>query len=359
MELGWSYTKINTAITISLITWAMFAPFVGKLLYSKGARYVMSLGSFIASFGLFLWAIFPNFYTVFLFSWVLIGVSMSMVLYESAFAVITTTFQSSYKKGINILTIIGGLASTLFIPFIQYCIDALGFENTIWLLGLLHLTICLPLHLIFLPASNMGVPTNNTSQNLLTILKNDIIRQPAFSGLLIWFSTYAILTSGISFLLIPLLLHAGAEKENVIFMMALIGVMQVGGRVFFIFAKTEGNTRKLGYLLNGLFVTSMAFLLYSTHYYVLLMFALLYGSSKGIMSVIKGTATADLFSLQLYTRLNGVLSGITGVIKSVAPLLLSLVWTTYQAGDVVLYVLLIITLMGFLGIIKLKKKVGN
>ena len=158
LDVGWSYSKINSAATVSLICWALLAPLVGKLLHSKGAKFVMSLGSALATGGLFLWAIYPNNFPVFLFSWMLIGVSMSMVLYESAFAVITTRFETSYKKGISLLTIIGGLASTIFIPLIQFSIDSAGFENTIWLLAFLNGSVCFPLHFFCIPGSKLKKP---------------------------------------------------------------------------------------------------------------------------------------------------------------------------------------------------------
>lgn len=350
--MGWSYLEINSAITVSLITWALFAPYIGKLLHTHGSRFVMSLGSVIASLGLFLWAIVPYSYWVFLFSWFLIGMSMSMVLYESAFSVITLNFKKSYKRGINLLTIAGGLAGTIFIPIIQISIDRVGWETSIWLLGLLNLSICFPLHYFFVPQTE-ALTNKKRLDDDRSLINGDLIKHPNFSGLLIWFSAYAILTSGFSFLLIPLLLDLGAEKNNVIFMMALIGIMQVVGRIFFIFVKEEGNTKKIGFLLNCSFIVSTVLLLFSTNYFALIVFAILYGSAKGIMSVIKGTVVVELFSIQFYTRVNGLLSGFAGLLRALSPLLLSIIWTSTQTGSIVLYMLLILPLFGCWGIYKL------
>lgn len=348
-KLGWSYSAINAAVTVSLITWAICAPFVGNMLHTKGARFVMSTGSLIASFGLLIWGLTPYSYAVFLTAWMLIGISMSMVLYESSFAVLTTQFEN-YKKGINLLTIVGGLASTIFIPIVQFSIDKSSYEETIWLLFLLNLAVNFPLHFIFLPKSKANFKKLDSSQKLHSKRVRNLLKDQSFLGLLIWFSAYALLTSGFSFLLFPLLLDFGVDKNNVIYTMALIGVMQVVGRVVFIIFETKENNRDIGIVINIFFLLSILILLFSKNFFALLLFAFLYGSAKGIMSIIKGTAAADLFSLDYYTRINGFLSGISGFVKATSPLLLSILWTNYQSGTSVLFILLIVPLIGIVGV---------
>src|SRR5262249_60775888 len=63
---------------------------------------------------------------VFYLLWVLLGVSMAGVLYEPAFAVITAAFGPDYRRGITALTLVGGFASTVFMPVTQLLITAVG-----------------------------------------------------------------------------------------------------------------------------------------------------------------------------------------------------------------------------------------
>jgi MFS family permease len=90
---------------------------------------------------------------VFYLLWVLIGVSMAGVLYEPAFAVITAVFGPDARRGITALTLVGGFASTVFMPLTQLLIGAVGWRNTLLVLGGLNLAVCLPLHALFVPAS--------------------------------------------------------------------------------------------------------------------------------------------------------------------------------------------------------------
>jgi hypothetical protein len=51
---------------------------------------------------------------------------MAGVLYEPAFAVITAVFGSDARRGITALTLVGGFASTIFMPVTHLLIAAGG-----------------------------------------------------------------------------------------------------------------------------------------------------------------------------------------------------------------------------------------
>ena len=85
--------------------------------------------------------------------WALIGVSMAGVLYEPAFAVITATFGVDARRGITAMTLVGGFASTVFMPVTQWLITAWGWRQALLVLGGLNLAVCLPLHALFVPGA--------------------------------------------------------------------------------------------------------------------------------------------------------------------------------------------------------------
>lgn len=55
----------------------------------------------------------------------------------------------------------------------------------------------------------------------------------------------------------------------------------------------------------------------------LVVFAVLYGASNGVTTILRGTAIAELFGRERYAELNGALSAPAVVAKAVAPLALA------------------------------------
>src|SRR5262249_34131831 len=117
----------------------------------------VTLAAWAGGLLLVVWALveFPG---VFYLLWVLLGGSMAGVLYEPAFAVITAAFGSNYRQGITALTLVGGFASTVFMPVTQLLITAVGWRHALLVLGSLNLAVCLPLHALFVPGPTPSRP---------------------------------------------------------------------------------------------------------------------------------------------------------------------------------------------------------
>src|SRR5215813_6346385 len=149
-SLGWSRPLLNGALSLGLLSTGVVAFPVGTWIDRHGGRGVMTLGSLVGGLLLLAWASVETPW-VFYLLWVLIGVSMAGVLYEPAFAVITTVFGPNARRGITALTLVGGFASTVFMPLTQLLIGAIGWRSTLLVLGGLNLAVCLPLHALFVP----------------------------------------------------------------------------------------------------------------------------------------------------------------------------------------------------------------
>ena len=116
-----------------------------------GGRHVMTAGSLLGATMLALLGMttsLPAFYAI----WIGLGIAMSAVLYEPAFAVITACFGPHARKGITTLTLPGGLASTVFWPLTQALVAALDWRQAVFVLALFNLCVCAPLHWLFLPS---------------------------------------------------------------------------------------------------------------------------------------------------------------------------------------------------------------
>ena len=125
--LGWSRPLLNGALSLGLLATGAVAFPVGAWIDRRGGRSVMTLGSLLGGLLLLAWAQVETPWAFYLI-WALIGASLAGVLYEPAFAVLTATFGPDARRAITAMTLVGGFASTVFMPLTQVLIATVGWR---------------------------------------------------------------------------------------------------------------------------------------------------------------------------------------------------------------------------------------
>ncbi|MFL5215825.1 MAG: MFS transporter, partial [Microvirga sp.] len=122
-ELGWSKPALTLAYSLGLGASAATAYPSGRLLDKGHGRAVMTAGSLVSSALLVLWSRVDS-YSLFVLIWIGLGATMSAILYEPGFAVLTHRLGPLSRRGITVMTLVGGLASTVFLPLSYALIEA-------------------------------------------------------------------------------------------------------------------------------------------------------------------------------------------------------------------------------------------
>ena len=230
-SLGWSPPVLNGALSLGLLSTGVMAFPVGTWIDRHGGRGVMTLCSLAGGLLLLAWAQVDTPW-VFYGIWVLIGASMAGVLYEPAFAVITAVFGPDARRGITALTLVAGFASTIFMPLTQLLIGALGWRRALLVLGVLNLALCLPLHALFVPSATMSpLPAMPKDDAPPARGLRGLLRGRVFVGLALWFTAYNAAQTAFIFQFVPLLTTWGVETAAILTSVAIIGPMQVAGRI--------------------------------------------------------------------------------------------------------------------------------
>lgn len=357
-EFGWSSSEINLALTIGFVLWAASAPFVGNALDRFSGRIVMSFGTAAGVVAFLIWASTSSLY-LFYFSWILMGIAMASSLYEPAFYVLTRSFPGDYKKVITWLTLAGGFASTIFIPVTDFLIRSLGWQQTLFMLALVNLFVALPIHLWKLPVRDSTQTSSSSSQNskLLDfgLFSESSFKPRTFWGLNLWFVVFNSIATGITFLFIPLLSQIGTDQKLLIFSYSLIGPMQVLGRFALIWLDGKHQSLKLGTVTTIMASAGIGCAaLYPQSLPALIFFALFFGTSKGIMTIIKGTAVAEQMDFSVYARTNGWLSLSSMLFKALTPTLVAAWWTYSDDPVLILWGIAGIGLLAMAGIVMIK-----
>src|SRR5699024_918018 len=149
VDTGWSHTTITAALTIGLLASAVAGLRVGKLLDATGPRRLMTGGSLAEVLALLLVAWSPNVFRFYV-AWLVSGLAQSAVLYPPAFAVITRWYGPQRVRPLTILTLVGGLASTIFAPIVAYLIEQFGWRTSYVIMAIILGVITVPLHMVFL-----------------------------------------------------------------------------------------------------------------------------------------------------------------------------------------------------------------
>ena len=114
---------------------------------------------------------------------------MALTLYEPVFVVLTRLFPENYRFRITMLTLVGGFASTAFIPLTAWWIEALGWRDALLALAACNLLYCLPVHALMLRDKAGGAVATEAS----VVAGADspmrrALRHPVFWGLVVCFT---------------------------------------------------------------------------------------------------------------------------------------------------------------------------
>ena len=264
--LGWSLPLLNGAATGGLLISGLCAYPVGAMIDRYGGRAIMTGGSLAASLLLVAWSQVAQPVTFYVI-WLALGACMAAILYEPAFAVLTQYFGADARRAITGLTLIAGFASTVFIPLIETLLGTLAWRDVLLVLAGLNACICIPIHWWFIPPRPSAHSAREDStpaplQDSQTVMRQRL-RNPVFWGLTVWFTAWTAGLSGVVFQLVPYLKSSGVETATMLIAIALIGPMQVVGRLVMMFFGERARISLVGALTTALSISAVVVLLIS------------------------------------------------------------------------------------------------
>lgn len=324
-DLGWSRAELNGALSLGLLVAGLAALPVGRRIDSHGGRAIMSIGSLGASALFVAWSFndsLPVFYGILLG----LGLTQALTLYAPVFAVLTRMFPADFKQRITVLTLAGGLASTVFTPLIAWFIESLGWRDALLAMAACNLLLCLPVHALMLRDGQMQPIAPSPDAALDKSPLHRAIRHPVFWGLAVCFTFYLLAHAMFIFHFMPMMDGYGIPLAIAVGIMAVIGPSQVGGRILLLFGGKIG-TVATGVIVMGLFLVAMILLLlFPSTVPVLFVFAALYGAANGMMTILRGTSVPEFLGRDGVGAISGALTLPASIAAAIAPSLAALIW---------------------------------
>jgi MFS family permease len=323
-SFGWAPEWTYGGFAAGLLVGGAAAPVTGRLIDRHGTRLVMTLGSALA--GLSLLALAEARGPVSYFAaMIALEIVSTMVFYDAAFAALAQARGAGARRAISQLTLIGGFASTLFWPLTAALLAHLDWRGIYRCYALLQVVLCVPLHLFMLPGRvkrrPVAPPPAGTPVAAPAVYLEGEARRSAFILLAFAFSLQGFVVSAMSVHLLTMLQGLGLSAAVAVTIGAMVGPSQVAGRLVEMLFGTDISPVTTAWL--SALLMPLGFLLLmldGTTATLAGLFAIAYGISMGLSSIVRGTVPLQLFGPAGYGAMLGKLSAPGLVVKAAAPL---------------------------------------
>ena len=149
-DTGWSDGAVSGAFALGLLIAGFGAPPIANALARFDPRRVLTTGSIVGMIGMLAFAAAPNPPMLYL-AWIVIGAAMAATLYEPAMAVLVALDPARRHRTLAVVTVAGGLASTVFAPLAGWLVDTIGWRQALAVLGVSGGIVTAVLHAVVLP----------------------------------------------------------------------------------------------------------------------------------------------------------------------------------------------------------------
>ncbi|MCH1881947.1 MFS transporter [Agrococcus sp. ARC_14] len=325
VDTGWSLVEITVSFSIGLVASAIAGIVVGRLLDAGSPRIVMTLGSVVGAAGLVVVSTAGDLLG-FTAGWIIVGVGQSAVLYQAAFTVIARRSRDRRRRTMTIVTLAGGLASTVFAPIVAGLLSVLDWRATLLLLAVLLCATTTPLHWLSLerrwPPSAPAAP-HDADHSLGEVLRTRRFWMLELAMIALTASLY-----GVTLAVIPLFEEKGITYVLAAWALGLLGAGQVIGRL--LYAVVPHGTAlwvPLAVTAGSAAVVLALLAIVPGPPWLLLVLGILAGAVRGASTLVQGSAVADRWGTRNYGAINGVFAAPITAVAAAGPALGPLIAT--------------------------------
>jgi MFS family permease len=320
-DTGWSISTVTAAFSAGLVVSALVGLPVGRLLDRHGPRWVMTVGSLIGVPAIAAVAAarsLPWFFA----AWLLVGVAQAAVFYPPAFAALTRWWGRDRVRALTALTLVAGLASTVFAPLTAALLDPFGWRGTYLVLAVVLAAVTVPAHLFGLrgrwPEPVEDADTTPAEDDDRTA--GSIARSRPFVLLVVAVCLGAFTAFAVTVNQVPLLIERGLSTTLAAWALGLGGVGQVLGRLGYSPLTRRTGTRGRAVLILGLLaLTTLLLAVLPGPPLALIAAAMLAGAARGVYTLLQATALSDRWPARFYGRLNGILTAPVMLAIAISP----------------------------------------
>jgi len=328
-----STAAVTGALTIAVLAWAAMAVPVGRWLDRHGGRAIMTAGSAAGAVLLVAWSQVHAVWQLYLV-FAGLGAAMAMALYDAATAVLVSWFGSQQRsRALLAMIVVGGFASTIFMPLTGLLNDRYGWRTTLLVLAALYGLVAVPLHALVVRRPPAGAsPQRRTTATQRRALVHAAVRDGRFWCLAVAFVAHAAAMSTMTVHLVGYLVSRGHPAIFAATVAGLLGVLSVTGRLLLTAA---GRRFRLSTVVAVVFtlqaVAAVGLLLAAGTRFGAVLAVTGFGIGFGVASLASPALLADRYGTIAYASIAGTLAAPVTLAKAGAPLAAAALYTATGA----------------------------
>jgi MFS family permease len=350
-DLDVSSELVFAGITVMFGVGAVCSPAVGRIVDRIGARSVMTVGSIFYALALAALAMSQGPIS-YLACWAVLGVASGLALSTPSSIAMVQVAGPAARRAISVLTIIGGLASTVFWPLTGALDAAMGWRQTLLIYAAIHLLACAPIHFLVLPRRPpVHPPSPGPTVASAEIAPADVSR--VYRLLSISLACGAFVFTGVQVHMIEILRGLGHPPAVALLLASLIGPAQIGIRFFELVFGHRYSIMRSAVMGSAMLPVGIGLaLIAGDGFAVALVFIVAYGISNGLKAVQRATLPLALFGRAKFGAYMGRLAVPQGIVSASSPPVMAAVmsqfgipaalWLTLGAATVALVAMILL-----------------
>ena len=225
----------------------------------------------------------------------------------AAFAALTRWWGPRRVTALTGLTLLAGLAFTVFAPVSAALLTGLGWRDAYLVLALILALVTIPAHLLGLRGP--WPPADHADSAVAGLPPGQVVRSRPFLALVATITAGTFAAFAVVVNQVPLFLERGLSTSTAAWALGLGGVGQVTGRLFY-----RSLSTRLGVRARTIVVLTMAaagttlLAILPGPAVLLIVAAMLTGAARGVFTLLQATAVTDRWGASHYGRLSGILS---------------------------------------------------
>jgi MFS family permease len=230
--LGAPRWLIAGAFSLGLLVSAIVAPAIGRLADRGQGPAIMQAGGIFAAVVLIAWPLLPSMLTTYV-AWALLGLCMASILYEPVFAIVGRAFSDSDERmrAIATVTVMGGLASSVFLPGVSAITAQFGWRAAAITLGaLVGVTTLIVGRMAFRDLEWSAATIREAITDHSTVESNPA-PFPGLNRFAFVFAISSIVNSALASNMVAALIDRGFAATTAATVAGTFGIMQLPGRM--------------------------------------------------------------------------------------------------------------------------------
>lgn len=321
-EFGWSAGAITGAYSLSMLVSGLAAPMVGRWLDLHGPRALMTAGSIFGVLLVLAWSqveTLPGFYLI----WVGIGLASAATLYEPAFTTIAQWFRQGRSRAMLLVTILGGFASTLFLPLTGWLTERSGWRDALVVLAIiLAVGTILPHALVLRPGPAQASRREpGTAPAHPPARFTEMMLEPVFLRLSIAFFLQTTTSIAVAVHLIAFLVENGMDATFAAWAAGLVGAAQVAARIFTTMFERRFSIITLTAMMFAFQVVAIVLLIVWQTPAGVIAAVVFLGMGRGAITLLRPGLLMAFYDVSRFGSVNGLQALIVTIGRALAPVM--------------------------------------